>query len=282
MTQDEIRRRSLSEFLKTRRARLSPTDVGFSNGRRRRTPGLRREEVAQLAGVGVTWYTWLEQGRDITVSDEVLDSIARTLQLDAYEIYHLYSLAKRQTPLLNHVADVEHVPPHLHRLLQHQGIYPAFIIGRYWDILAWNTSANLLLGELDRLLPDERNQMWHVFVNPMVRQCLVDWEEHAQRMVAEFRESYGRYIEDPAFTAFIERLKANSPEFAEWWSKHDVVGKLNVHKVFNYPDVGRLEFEQSTLMLSDMPHLRMIVKIPCAGTDTAEKLRMLLDDCVEP
>jgi len=169
MLQDELRRKALSEFLKSRRARIMPEEMGFPNNNRRRTPGLRREEVAQLAGVGVTWYTWLEQGREITVSDEVIESIACTLKLDAYETHHLFALAKRHIPVDDRLSERESVPSHIHQMVTHQQPYPAFVIGRYWDILAWNESANLLLGGLDRLAIEERNHIWHMFVNPIAR-----------------------------------------------------------------------------------------------------------------
>lgn len=277
MLQDEVRRKSLSEFLKSRRARIAPEEVGFHTGNRRRTPGLRREEVAQLAGVGLTWYTWLEQGREITVSDEILESIACTLRLDAYETHHLFALAKRHVPVDDRLPAIEWVPGHIYRMVAHQQPYPAFVIGRYWDILAWNQSADLLLGGLDCLPADERNHIWHMFVNPMVRESLINWEQHAQRMIAEFRASYGRYIDDPPFTALVNRLSANSAEFAAWWSDHNVVGRLNVRKEFIHPRVGPLVFEQTTLVVSDAPHLRLVVKIPDAATETESRIQSLLD-----
>lgn len=269
---ETIRRQELSEFLKSRRARLRPAPTGST---RRRTPGLRREEVAQLAGVGVTWYTWFEQGRDISVSDEVLEGIAVALRLTPSETHHLFALAKRHLPLdLFH--QEEYVSPAMEALLDHQGVMPAFIIGRYWDILAWNPAAGLLLGGLDHMPAAERHHVRHMFLNPLVRQCLVDWESHAQRMVAEFRVSYGRHIEDARFTAVVEDLKKASPEFCAWWPRHEVVGRRNVYKTFVHPALGRLEFEQTTLLVSDAPDLKLIIKIPLPGTPTQRLVQEML------
>jgi hypothetical protein len=279
---DATRRKTLGDFLQTRRARITPREVCLPLSGRRRTPGLRREEVAQLAGVGLTWYTWLEQGRSINVSDQVLESIARALLLDPHETHYLFTLANPPATRRLAPASAEHVGPALAALLAHQGLYPAFILGRRWDILAWNRSANVLLGDLDRVPRDERNHAWHMFANPMVRQCLCDWEMHAQRLLAEFRVSYGRYIEDPSFGALIERLSAASPEFRSWWPRHDVVGRLDVRKEFHHPAGGRLCFEQTTLLLSDAPDLKLVVKIPVPTTDTLDKLRALLDQEQDP
>lgn len=279
VSEKDTRLQALSDFLKTRRARLTPDDVGLPVGGRRRTPGLRREEVAQLAGVGVTWYTWLEQGRDISVSEEVLTSIAQALQLDAYETHHLFTLARGSLPVAtgtDHVDNVIEISAAMRSLLENQGSYPAFILGRYWEILAWNQATCLLLGDLSELPAEQRNHVWFMFANPMVRQCLVDWENHAQRMIAEFRVHYGRHIDDEHFTTLIERLRAASPEFNRWWEHHDVVGRLNVRKEFEHPALGHLTFEQTTLFASESPDLKLVVKIPVPGTGTLEKLRHAL------
>lgn len=277
MIHEQRRRESLSEFLKSRRARISPEEVGLHTGKRRRTPGLRREEVAQLAGVGLTWYTWLEQGREITVSDEILESIAACLKLDSHETHHLFVLAKRYVPLDTPQSETEVIPAYVHRFIEHQGIYPTFVVGRYWDILAWNDSANLIFGGLDTMNPADRNYVWRMFMDPMFQDCLQDWEENAQRMLAEFRASYAHFIDDPIFISWLERLKAHSPEFALWWPNHDVVGQLTAHKVLMHPSVGEMVFDQTTLELNDDLNLRMVVKIPKHNTDTESKLRTLLD-----
>jgi transcriptional regulator with XRE-family HTH domain len=278
---DALRRRTLAEFLQTRRARLTPVEVGLAAGMRRRTPGLRREEVAQLAGVGLTWYTWLEQGRDISVSDQVLESIATTLQLDPQETRYLFTLARSQTVAPIEM-EAEQISPTLHRLLAHYAAMPAFILGRCWNILAWNNATTCLLGDLRALAEADRNHVWLMFMHPGVRKSLQEWELHAQRMIAEFRVSYGRYMEDARCALLVERLMAGSPEFREWWPRHDVLARHSVYKVFDHPMEGRLSFEQTTLLVSDAPELKLVIKMPLPGTRTAQKLaRMLASQVTE-
>jgi transcriptional regulator with XRE-family HTH domain len=280
LTPDEARRRELATFLQSRRARLSPTASGLTSGKRRRTPGLRREEVAQLAGVGVTWYTWLEQGRDISVSEQVLESIACALQLDGYETRYLFALAKRP-PAAQASHDIpDQVSPAMQELLTHQGAYPAFIQNRCWDMLAWTPATTFLLGDLPGLPAEERNYIWLMFARTQMRQILVGWEEHAQRMLAEFRISYSRYLEDERFNTLVERLRATSAEFRAWWPRHEVVGRRNVYKEFQHPIAGRLYFEQTTLLMSEAPDLRLVVKIPLPQTDTAARLQELAASAV--
>ena len=162
-------------------------------------------------------------------------------------------------------------------LLANQGVFPAFILGRYWDILAWNRSASLLFGGLEHIAREERNHIWQMFANPAVRCSLVDWENHARRMIAEFRVSYGYFMEDAQFVTLIERLCAVSNLFREWWSRQDVVGRANVYKDFNHPTAGLLRFEQTTLLVSEQPDLRLVVKIPLPDTDTEGALQKLLE-----
>lgn len=270
---DQPRHHLLADFLRTRRARLSPADLGLPSFGRRRTPGLRREEVAQLAGVGVTWYTWLEQGRAIGVSDQVIASIARVLQLGPHETSYLFTLLHGQRPASR--TDDEPLTPSLIALLAHQGLFPAFYLGYRWDILAWNKSATLLLGDLGALPLGERNHVWQMFMNPATRACLVDWEAHAQRMIAEYRLTYGQYLDSEPFTALVDRLRRHSPEFSAWWPRHDVVGRLNIRKEFEHPVAGRLVFDQTTMLVSETQGLKLVVKVPAAGTDTARKLQEL-------
>jgi transcriptional regulator with XRE-family HTH domain len=272
---DTLRRHTLAAFLQTRRARLTPVEVGLPPGVRRRTPGLRREEVAHLAGVGLTWYTWLEQGRDISVSDQVLESIAATLQLDPHETRYLFTLAHPEV-IPSAPLEPESLTPTLQRLLAVHDAMPAFILGRCWNILAWNDATTCLLGDLEAMPDTERNHLWLMFLHPGVRQSLQEWEMHAQRMVAEFRVSYGRYLEDERCTQLVERLQADSAEFRAWWPRHDVVVRRSVYKDFVHPQVGRLSFEQTTLLASDAPELKLVVKMPLPGTDTATKLAYLL------
>jgi transcriptional regulator with XRE-family HTH domain len=272
---DLVRRQTLAHFLQARRARLTPESLGLAAGSRRRTPGLRREEVASLAGVGLTWYTWLEQGRAISVSDQVLESIACALQLAPDETRYLFSLAKR-SPAEPLGDAAEQVSPAFQHLLSHYREAPAFILGRWWDYLAWNEAACCLLGDLEALPPEERNHVWLMFMNPGMRKSLRDWEVHAQRIVAEFRVSSSRYIEEERCAALIQRLLSASQEFRAWWPRHDILTRRIAYKEFQHPVVGKICFEQTTLVASDAPDLKVVVKMPLPGTETAERMRHLL------
>jgi transcriptional regulator with XRE-family HTH domain len=195
MKQDEIRRQELSDFLRSRRARVSPADVGLSASSRRRTAGLRREEVAQLAGISVTWYTWLEQKRPIKVSSGTLDNLARVLRLDSVERIQLFQLALRQ-PVVDIACQRETVSPLLQRMLD-QTAMPAFVLGRRWDVLAWNLSARAFLLDFLRVSADERNLVWLYFTDRALRSLMVDWPTRAQAVIALFRCDYGRHAGDP-------------------------------------------------------------------------------------
>src|ERR671932_751049 len=219
---DATTRVELSEFLKSRRARISPATVGLPAGRRRRTPGLRREEVADLAGVGLTWYTWLEQGRDIRVSDEVLTAIARALQLEPAERAHLFRLADHTPPASEATADV--ISPRLRHVLDAWDPFPAHITGRRRDILAWNTASEAING-WSRLPDDRRNLVWFVFMVPATRQLLVEWEKEAPLTVAALRAEAGRDLSDPDYQDLITDLLAGSPDFAAIWARQDVRGR---------------------------------------------------------
>ncbi len=185
----EARRQELADFLRSRRERATPEHVGIVPGGRRRTPGLRREEVAQLAGVGVTWYTWLEQGRDIKASDQVLDAVARTFRLDRYEREHLFTLAGSATA---HVArECDEVAPGTLLVLERLGNYPAVVLNGRYDVLAYNRAYEALVGDLGSLCFDERNVLWLIFTSPTMRELLVDWEQVARTCVARYRAAYG-------------------------------------------------------------------------------------------
>src|SRR5579864_5056867 len=184
--QQAYRLQELGDFLRTRRAKLTPEEVGLPRGSRRKTPGLRRVEVAQLVGVSVDWYTWLEQGRSITPSTQVLERLVQTLRLDTQERTHLFLLAQQQPPpaLLQ---EPEIVSPALQRFLDQFGARPAFVSGRRWDILAWNDAGCAVFGDFRRMTTRERNTIWGIFTNPLSRQYVVDWEEDARQILAQFR-----------------------------------------------------------------------------------------------
>ena len=212
---DEQRRQDLADFLRTRRTRLSPEQVGLISGGRRRTPGLRREEVAQLANVGVSWYTLLEQGRDIHHSSEVLHSIADALQLTPDERQHLFLLANQQ-----HIIDTytshEQISPALHRVLDALLPIPTYILGRRWDFLAWNTAAERVLSLSKTLPPYEHNAVWRIFANPLSHHIYPEWEKAAQKVLAEFRADSVRFADEEWFKHLIADLLRVSPEFRAW------------------------------------------------------------------
>jgi len=268
------RRRAAGEFLRSRRERLAPTDVGLSPGVRRRTPGLRREEVALLAGVGTTWYTWLEQGRDVSPSSAALGSLATALRLDAAERRHLFELHDRSLP--ESPAGVEHVDEATRRMLDNLSSQPAFVIGRRWDILAWNRAADVVYGTYDRLAGDERNTLYLLFADAAHRRLLVDWEAVARNSLAMFRADSARHVGDPNFERLISRLERLSPEFAAWWSQREVARPLAGHKRIDHAIAGRMLFEYASLGIGDPPELKLIVFTPLAEDGTAEKLARLL------
>ena len=273
--QEYQRLQELEDFLRTRRDRLAPEDVGLPRGSRRRTPGLRRSEVAQLAGVSVEWYTWLEQGRPITVSSQVLESLVRALRLNANEREHLFFLAHQQPPP-ERAMELETVSPTLQRFLDHQGLSPAFVLGRRWDGLAWNEAARVVFGDSSQLTTRERNSVWRIFTSPTHRQLLVDWEGHAQRLLAQFRATCGRYPNDPYLTELIHDLMLCSPEFRAWWPDHEVLGTPEGQKTFNHPQLGCLMFEHVTFQVVDAPDLSVSVYTPLEETDTPAKISQLL------
>lgn len=275
---DAERREELADFLRTRRARLSPSDVGLPPGVRRKTVGLRREEVAQLANVGVTWYTWLEQGRDIHVSRQILESLAQVLKLNTEERAYLFSLANH--PLLPVPDDVqrEEASPLLQRFLDQLEANPAYIIGRRWDLLAWNRAACAVIGDFRAIAPEQRNIVRFVFTNQEFRHRIVDWEGVAQRVLAQFRASSGRAPGDPGFAALIEDLKGSSREFRLWWPRHEVRGRQDGRKELVHPQVGHLFLEHTTFQVSEAPEQQIVVYLAAPESDTAEKIRHLLSD----
>jgi transcriptional regulator with XRE-family HTH domain len=266
-------RLELASFLRTRRSHLSPADVGLPRTTRRKTAGLRREEVAQLAGVGVTWYTWLEQGRNIRVSTQVLESLARTFRLTPAETAHLFLLAGQASPA-NPVPQREHVSPFLTRLLEQMGTNPAYITGRRWDVLSWNRVACQVFADFATIPVEERNIVHLLFTNEEYRGRCVDWEGIAQRVLAQLRRNQSQYHDDEALTTLIQELQRRSPEFARWWPRHDVQGRQDGRKEFLHPLVGSLVLDHSTFQMEEAPGLNLVVYLP-ACEETARKLEQL-------
>ncbi|MGA0601213.1 helix-turn-helix transcriptional regulator [Caulobacter sp. KR2-114] len=256
----ERKRRELGDFLRARRGRLTPESVGLSRQRRRRTPGLRREEVAELAGIGVDWYIRLEQGRPVTPSVSTVDALARALRLSEAEHQHLRALAGGGG---RRAFQPETAPPALLRLL-HSLPQPAYVTGRRRDLVAWNAAAADLLG-FDTLAEDERNVLVSMLTKPVSRRLFGDgWAEEAQRMVATFRATHDLWADDPAFVALLRRLREGCPEFDGWWERHDIRRATSGVKVLHHASHGVSAFEHSSFQVTDDPGLKLVIYTPLA------------------
>ena len=266
---DVLRRRELADFLRSRRERLAPAEVGLPAGGRRRTPGLRREEVALLAGVGVTWYTWLEQGRDIHVSEQVLEAIARELRLDPHERRHLFILAGAAAPPSEDAAQV--VSPELRAVLDKLHPFPAFVTNGRYDLLATNRAYRVVIGDVDALPVEERNSLWLMFAKETTSKCFVDRDEARRRMVAQLRASMAEHVADPAYKCLVKRLHEASPVFAALWARHEVAQPETSRKRVLHRDLGLLQFTFTYGWLSPGTGLRMVTYVP-ADSPTQDAL----------
>ncbi len=264
-------RAELGEFLRVRRESIAPEQVDLPRGRGRRTPGLRREEVALLAGVSVTWYTWLEQGRRIKASDDVLRAIGRALRLDDVGTEHLLTLARP-------VADVPaplppaDVPSALRRLIDAFEPAPAYVLGPHYQFVAWNAAEARLyppLADLDGL---ERNLLWVLFTHRAVRDLIVDWDLHVRQALAEFRAATINVRHDPELIELVDRLTAASDEFRCWWPEHDISRFETRLRRFDHPVAGRLTFEHQQLTPDEWPTMRVVVHLPVPGDNSAQRL----------
>ncbi|OXM70933.1 helix-turn-helix transcriptional regulator [Amycolatopsis vastitatis] len=254
------RREELGQFLKACRARIGPEEVGLPPGVRRRTSGLRREEVALLAGVGVTWYTWLEQGRPINASAQVLDAVARTLRMDHPEREHLYRLAELTPSRLP--SSVEVVPDTVREVLRALDPLPATVVNGRFDILESNAAQVDLFWEWHSLPCLHKNLLWCCVTEPKARRMLLNYDEEVPHMVARMRAEYGRHVGDPAWEEDIRRLSALCPEFAELWARHEVAEPQLRVREFQHPRVGRMNFRLTELAVSEVPGLRIQVSTP--------------------
>jgi transcriptional regulator with XRE-family HTH domain len=266
------RREALAAFLRTRRARLQPADVGLPVRNRRRTPGLRREEVAELANIGVSWYTLLEQGQDVHPSRQVLSSLSQALRFTAAEERHLFLLAYGEMPG-KRLMEEEQVTPALQRVVDALNPHPAFLIGLRWDVLTWNRAAELLFRFHEPCPPHARNVVWRFFQHGN-RTFYQEWEKQAQGLVAQFRADYARYPDDASFREIIEDLQQASSQFCQWWEQQNVRGLPDGPRVMKHPMLGWLEFDHVTFQTSFSPDLR--VKVYSADPTTASKLEQAL------
>jgi transcriptional regulator with XRE-family HTH domain len=267
ITNGRARRSELAAFLRSRRERITPEDAGLAPGIRRRTAGLRREEVAQLSGVGVTWYTWLEQGRPINASTQVLDAVARTLKLDQPEREHLYRLAEVPEATPPPEAD-EPVAPEIQTILDGMTTLPACVVNERFDLLAWNAAFATLFPTVVGVPRADRNTLWLCFTHAACCHPYVNRADQLGRMVAQLRGAYGRHVGEPAWTGFVRRLQAASPEFGRMWAEHEVASPASYLKIFRHPAHKRLSMTTHSLAVLAAPGTRMVVYTP---TDDATR-----------
>ena len=268
------------EYLRRRRAELQPADVGLPDTTFRRVQGLRREEVAQLAGVSTDYYTRLEQGRDLSPSDAVVDALARALELDDAGRAHLRHLAHPSRPARRHARAVQRVRPTVQSMLDAWTTQPAFVLGRRGDVLATNALARALLADFDAMAYRDRNLTKWILLNPAARELYLDWAQIAAEMVAILRLDAGAHPDDPRTTELVGELTLNSAGFSRWWAQHKaqhkVLDRTWGHKRFRHPIVGHVEIDYEALHMPGDPDQTLFVYRPPDGdTASAEALALL-------
>jgi len=268
---DRSRRAELGGFLKARRARVRPEDAGLAPGPRRRTPGLRREEVALLAGVGVSWYTWLEQGRPINASWQVLDAVARALRLDGAERWHLYRLAEAMP--VRSLAPAAAVPDAVRDVLRSLDPLPAVLINGRFDIVETNDAHEEMFWDWHSLPCVHKNLLWCAVTEPRAREMFLNYDQEIPHMVARLRAAYAQHLGDPEWEEDIRRLAGLSGEFAELWARHEVAGPAARTLRFRHPAAGPMTFTRTELDVSAVADLRLAVYSPL---DEATRARLPL------
>lgn len=249
----------LGDFLRSRRERLRLAEVGLSDTRRRRTPGLRREEVARLAGISAEWYVKLEQGRAVAPSSATIDALARAVRLSETEQAHLRALARGD---IHEPWSREEVPATLRALVQSLD-YPAYVTGLRWDMLVWNAAAAALFGALNDLAIEDRNILHYVLTDAGGRVLFGDaWADESRRMVALFRSTHDRHADDPGFVGLVEQIRGGCPEFTTWWDAHDVAAPLSGTKYLIHPARGRVGYDYATFQANDDVRLKLAVYLP--------------------
>lgn len=267
---DIVRRRELGEFIRAHRERLQPAMFGLDPGTRRRTPGLRREELAQLSGVSSTWLSWIEQGREISVSATALGRLARVMRLSTAERAYLFDLGGRRDPQAGQDTGADALPPGLAATIATMP-NPAYVLDRSWNARAWNeAAARLFVGWLDGRpsaedVSCEMNLLRYIFTSPAARSIIQDWESRARRVAAEFRADYSRHLEAPEMRALVEELTRASPFFAEAWEAHAVVDREGGLRTFAHPLDGDLRYEQITFLLARHADIKLVILAPAAG-----------------
>jgi len=268
--------RRLGAYLRDRRGKLDPATFGFPPGRRR-TPGLRREEVAQLANISATWYTWLEQGRGGAPSPDVLDRIARALMLTEAEREHLFLVGLGRPPEARYRKD-EGVTPRLQRVLDALEPTPALIRTATWDVVAWNRAASVMLTDFDAVSADERNMLRFIFLDPRMRGAHYDWESVARFVVSAFRVDAARAGAAEAVRPLVDELCAKSPEFKAMWTAGEMVTATHGEAVkhLRHPALGEIAFEYSVFAVDGRLDLSLLVYNPATAAD-AGKIRAMVE-----
>jgi transcriptional regulator with XRE-family HTH domain len=273
--QNSGRRKELGLFLRARRDQAVRADYGLPPVARNRERGLRREEVAFLSGVSVTWYTWLEQGRDISPSRQVLEAVSRALHLSDTGLDYVLSLGGYASAGPSTTAAAT-VPAHVQRLLDALDPNPSFALFPDWGVAGWNNAYAALFPNIATVSATDRNLLWLVFTDPYVRDLLPDWEVTSKRFLAEFRAETGQRLGDVDVKNLVERLKEASPEFREGWDRYDILGFESRERLFHHPAVGVLQLEHHQLSPSDRPDLHLVVYTPAPGSDAAAQMQSLM------
>lgn len=270
---------ALGEFIKSRRERLQPSIVGIKPlPGRRRTPGLRREEVSYLANLSVTYYTWLEQGREVNPSPEVLLNISNALKLDEDEQKHLFDLANVDPASAGAVLNSERSDTGFLQTIVDQLHYPSFVTDEGTDVIAWNRAAELIIADFSSLPISERNMMNIMFFNTDYRQRLVDWEGFARYMTAIVRANLERYKDNPLYMERFERLRLESEEFVHFWDLYEIKQRRVANALFRFPDLKEMEFViHSASVIDNDPGLHWCFYVPVPGSGTEERLLRLLE-----
>jgi transcriptional regulator with XRE-family HTH domain len=257
--EQEAQRRELGDFVRSLREKLAPAELGLPAGARRRTPGLRREEVAQLSGLSVTWYTWLEQGRDMSLSPSALSRLANALRLGRAERAYLFELARRRDP--DHGAgEIDELPAAVASCVGSINA-PAYVLDQSWTARSWNSSAErLFVGWLDQ--PGHHNLLRFIFLEPGARSLIRDFENRARRVVAEFRADVSAHLNDPAVRLLVSDLGRHSRDFARFWNEHSVLAREGGERTFNHPVEGLLGYEQVTFALVGRPRFKLTILLP--------------------
>lgn len=274
----QIRLQALSVFLKNQRAKLNPEALGFPAGTRRRTPGLRREEVAQLAGVSTTWYTWLEQGRDVKASASVLDCIATALQMNADERKYLHSLAfeSGSEPVPPRQEPVQ-LSPSLRKIITELAYCPVIVSDRMCNIVGWNPAAAYVFLDFAQIPPEERNMIRLLFTRKEFRRLAVNWEQFSSSFLSMFRSYYGEYVGDGWYEHFLEEMMREHSDFKAMWENSQVSYAPEVHLEFRHARAGRMVYELTSLKVYGPDDLRCNVYTPAPDTNTEAKLRQLME-----